>query len=82
MVRTQIQLTEEQSKSLKKLASKRHESLAALIRKSVDILLKSESLISEEERKQRAIDVSGKFRSGKHDLSVEHDKYLSDAFGS
>jgi prevent-host-death family protein len=31
--------------------------------------------------RQRALQLSGRFRSGLTDLSVEHDRYLGDAFG-
>jgi hypothetical protein len=31
--------------------------------------------------RQRALQLSGRFRSGSADLSVEHDRYLGDAFG-
>ncbi len=33
------------------------------------------------ERRQRAIEAAGKFRSGVADLSKRHDHYLADAFG-
>ncbi len=39
MIRTQIQLSEEQARTLKKLAAKEGKSVAELIRASVDILL-------------------------------------------
>jgi len=31
--------------------------------------------------RQHALQLSGRFRSGLSDLSVEHDRYLGDAFG-
>ena len=82
MVRTQIQLTEEQAKSLKKLAGKRHASLASLIREGVDMVLESSGAVSDEERRRRALAAAGKFRSGKRDLSTKHDKYLDETFDS
>lgn len=36
--------------------------------------------IHNEERKQRAIAAAGRFRSGLADLSVEHDRYLPEAY--
>ncbi len=81
MVRTQIQLTEEQAKALKKLASSRHLSIAELIRQGVDVVLRSNVLIDAEEKRKRAIAIAGRFRSGKRDVSKEHDKYLAEAFG-
>ncbi|MDH5202942.1 MAG: ribbon-helix-helix domain-containing protein [Nitrospirota bacterium] len=80
MVRTQIQLTEEQARAIKKIAISRHLSVAELIRQAVDAMIKSSAIIDTEERRKRAIDIAGRFSSGKHDISREHDKYLMDAF--
>jgi hypothetical protein len=80
VVRTQIQLTEEQANALKKLALSRHLSIAELIRQAVDNILKSNTAIDMEERKKRAIEAAGKFSSGKRDIAREHDKYLTEAF--
>lgn len=80
MVRTQIQLTEEQVKSLKRLANKLNVSLAELIRGGVDTVLRSSGEVTDKERKQRAIAAAGRFRSGKRDLSAMHDAYLAEAF--
>ena len=82
MVRTQIQLTEKQAKALKKLAGKERVSLAALVRRGVDAVLESSTQITDEERQKRAISAVGKFKSGRRDLSTEHDKHLAEAFGS
>ncbi len=81
MVRTQIQLTEEQAKVLKKIASSRHLSIAALIRQAVDTMIQTTAFIDTEERRKRAIEIAGRFSSGKRDISREHDKYLTEAFG-
>ena len=59
MVRTQIQLTEEQVNSLKRLANKLHVSLAELVRQGVDTVLRSSRETSGEERKRRAISAAG-----------------------
>jgi len=81
MVRTQIQLTEEQARALKKMAASRHLSSAELIRRAVDIMIKSGPGADPEDRRKRALDIAGKFSSGKSDVSRKHDKYLADAFG-
>ena len=79
MIRTQIQLTEEQSINLKRLAGKKHISISELIRQGVNVLMRSgEANI--EDRKKRAIAAAGRFRSGKKDISVKHDEYLTEAF--
>ncbi len=80
MVRTQIQLTEKQAKSLKRIAASRHHSVAELIRQAVDNMIKSATLVDIEERRRRALAAAGRFSSGLRDLSTEHDKYLAEAF--
>ena len=81
MVRTQIQLTEEQAKAVRKMAMSRHLSVAELIRRAVDTMIKSSTVIDAEERYKRAMDIVGKFGSGKRDISRKHDTYLTDAYG-
>lgn len=80
MVRTQIQLTEDQAKALKKIAQSRHLSVAEIIRKAVDTVIKSSSFIDSEERHKRAMEIVGKFGSGKRDVSKKHDLYLTEAY--
>ncbi len=81
MVRTQIQLTEEQSRSLKSLAARRGVPVAELIRQSVDSYIRSSIGVDDQERRRRAIDAVGKFRSGQTDVSADHDRYLAEAYG-
>ena len=81
MIRTQIQLTEEQSQALKEMSVKKHESISELIRKAVDMLLQSSPEITVEEKRQRAIAAAGSLMSGVKDLSVNHDKYLAGGYG-
>jgi len=80
MIRTQIQLTEKQAKNLKRIAANRHRSVAELIRRAVDNMIKSATLVDIEERRRRALAAAGRFSSGLKDLSTEHDKYLAEAF--
>lgn len=79
MVRTQIQLTEAQTISLKKIAAKRRISMAEAIRQSIDLFLKKGD-VSPEERVRRALAISGKYRSKHADLSIHHDKYLAEDY--
>ncbi|MBM4055740.1 MAG: ribbon-helix-helix protein, CopG family [Planctomycetes bacterium] len=81
MVRTQIQLTEEQVKALKKIALSRHLSIAEIIRQAVDTVIRTNTMVDIEERRKRAIDIAGRFSSGKRDISRKHDIYLAEAFG-
>jgi len=46
MVRTQIQLTEDQSLSLQRLSIKHHKSIAELIRQAVEMLIRSTAKLS------------------------------------
>lgn len=80
MVRTQIQLTESQANRLRKLAAERGVSMAELIRQGVDALLGGAAVIDDEERRNRALALAGRFRSGKRDVSGKHDRYLAEAF--
>jgi len=80
MIRTQIQLTEEQSRALKALAAARRTSVAELIRQSVDDLLLKTTSVDAAERRRRAIAAAGRFRSGETDISTSHDTYLVEAY--
>jgi Arc/MetJ-type ribon-helix-helix transcriptional regulator len=80
MVRTQIQLTEKQAVALKRLAAKKRVSMAELIRVGVNKLLHSVETVSLEERRQRAIAIAGRFRSGRSDLSTKHDEHLAEIY--
>lgn len=82
MVRTQIQLTNEQSQRLKSLAVQQGTSVADLIRVSVDALLRQQGDIDIEKRRQRAIDAAGCAHSGISDLAANHDHYLAEAYES
>jgi len=79
MVRTQVQLTEEQATGLRQLAHKRHVSIAELVRESVDQLLRHDGGNSGAECRKRAAQVAGRFRSGGLPLSDQHDRYLAEA---
>lgn len=87
MVRTQAQLTELQLSSLKRMASEEGVSVAELIRRGVDVILRSRLEPTREQRVERAIGAIGGLerfpdRGGADDISVNHDRYLDGAFGS
>ena len=82
MIRTQVQLTEEQARTLKVLAVERESSVAELIRQSVDNFIRSTAGVTMEERRRRAIAAAGQFRSDKTDVLTNHDKYLAEAYQS
>lgn len=79
MVRTQIQLTEEQYEALKRIASKEHVSMAEYIRRVLDRSLDREAQLGDEARRRMALQAMGKARSGKTDISRRHDDYLVEA---
>lgn len=80
MIRTQIQLPEEQVAMLKEIAAAENKSMAEIIRQSVDLLAKARSGGGEKERRRRAMAAAGQFRSGVKDLAASHDAYLAEAF--
>lgn len=77
MIRTQVQLSEQQSRALKETAAARRVSIAEVIRQALDQYLGDQA---GESRRQRAIRAIGGYRSGHHDVSERHDDHLADAF--
>lgn len=81
MLRTQVQLTEEQDRLLGELGREQRASKAELVRRAVDLLLAGEALgRGSEEQRRRARAVAGGFRSGGRDAAREHDAALAEAF--
>ena len=80
MVRTQIQLTDNQLQALRGLSASTGRSIADLIRQGVELYLRRQSAASREDRIERAIRVSGKFSSGTTKISARHDRYVAEAF--
>jgi hypothetical protein len=81
MVRTQIQLTEDQAEALKRISASRHLSVAELIRRAIDVMIRTSALVDPEERLKRSLEIVGKFRSGRRDISKKHDVYLAETYG-
>ena len=89
MIRTMVQLTEEQLKALKELAEARQTSVASLVRESVDQYVATATAEAErEEKRLRALEFikyieehPDEFRDieGKTDVSVNHDEYFVQA---
>ena len=80
MLRTQIQLTEEQAARLKKIAGARNRSVAKLIREAVDEYLRADVVQSDDEKRRRALKAAGCASSGLGDLAEKHDEYLAEIF--
>jgi len=89
MIRTMVQLTEEQLKALKELAKTRKTSVASLVRESVEQYVATATEEAErEEKRRRALEFikyieehPDEFRDieGKTDVSVNHDEYFVQA---
>jgi len=82
MIRTQIQLEEEQYNSLQELAARQRTSMAELVRQAVSRLLETSGAITDEERHRRASAIIGRFHSGQSDVSTRHDEHLDEAYGA
>lgn len=79
MIRTQIQITAEQARGLKQLASREKKSVAELIRLSVDSMLKAGGVKDLADIRRKAIAAAGKL-NGPENLAENHDEYLAKAF--
>jgi hypothetical protein len=79
MIRTQIQLTEQQAELLKAAAARRGVSMAELVRQSIDHLLERTGVPSPKELRRKAAAAAGRFRSAQGDVSTRHDDHLADA---
>ena len=81
MIRTQIQLTEEQARRLKALSASGDQSMAALIRAAIDQFLLT-ARPDRAARYQQALSLAGKYEADQADIAVAHDRYLGEAFES
>jgi len=83
MVRTQIQLPEEQYRRLKRWARRRGVSLSEAVRRCVaDRLVAEEAAPSREELVRSALAVCGKYADpdGPSRVAQEHDRHLAEAY--
>ena len=79
MVRTQIQLREEQARRLRRAARAQGVSLAEMVRRCIERALVDEGLTA---RWERALQAGGAFhdRRGATDVAERHDAYLEGAY--
>jgi len=92
MIRTMVQLTEEQLNALKELAKARNVSVASLVRESVEQYVTTATQEDErEEKRLQALEFIRKIKNGeiqshdvegKTDVSIKHDEYLDEIYGS
>lgn len=78
MVRTQIQLTPEQARSLKRMAIREGKSVAELIRISIDDMLRSGGVKDLDDLRHKAVNAAGKLH-GPENLAAEHDHFIVEA---
>ena len=88
MIRTQIQLTEEQYQFLREKAAEYNVSMAELVRQGVELLAQQDKKPSREELKRRALAFIERIeqnpnlyqdKDGKTDISINHDEYFARA---
>lgn len=79
MIRTQIQLSEQQYARLRELAHRHHISVAELVRRGVDKLL-DDGPAPDRGLRQRAMQLAGAFHAPEKDVAAKHDEYLATAY--
>lgn len=79
MIRTQIQLDEDQARRIKEAARIEGVSFAEMVRRCVERAL-PELRSGRAQRYGRARGAIGAFRAGRDDLAEEHDAHLDEAF--
>jgi hypothetical protein len=79
MVRTMIQLTEQQSADLRELAAREGTSVAEMVRRAVDRILADAALPPKKSRLE-ALTVAGLFDSGSPGIARHHDDELAAAY--
>lgn len=78
MVRTIVQLPDEQAAALERAARRRGVSKAAVVREALGRLLTPEEH-ADDQALRRALAAAGSFASGVPDLAERHDDYLAEA---
>lgn len=78
MIRTQIQITPEQARALKRLAAREGKSVAELIRISVDNMLRTGRIKDQDDLRRKASAAAGTLK-GPENLAANHDDYLAEA---
>ena len=79
MLRTQIQIEEDQINWLRDRAREKGVSVSQLIREGVEFYRKYEDRLPED-KKKKALAAIGRYASGVSDISEKHDDYLAKAF--
>ncbi len=80
MIRTQVQLTEEQARVLKAEARREQRSMADLVRESVSEYLIKRGVKDPKQLVDDARELAGRYDSGVEHLGERHDEYLDQAY--
>jgi metal-responsive CopG/Arc/MetJ family transcriptional regulator len=80
MIRTQVQLPEEDLAELRRRAAEEGVSVSELVRRGVRQTLDGDRKPSRRELMRRALEVAGKYNSGRPDIAQRHDGYLAEAY--
>ncbi len=81
MVRTQIQLTADQHRRLRRWARSLGISLSEAVRRCVaDRLAAEETIPSRQDRVRAALGMAGKYSDPDPHVAVEHDRHLAEAY--
>jgi Arc/MetJ-type ribon-helix-helix transcriptional regulator len=79
MVRTQVQLTEEQLEKLRRISAENGKSVAELVRLGVELYLSSNRKPDQRELRERALRAAGRFSSGApNTVARDHDEHLAE----
>jgi hypothetical protein len=78
MVRKIVQLMEAQSEALEQRAREQGTSFSEMVRRSIDAFLSQKP--PGDDVRERAINAVGYAKSGRRDISVRHDDYLTEAY--
>lgn len=79
MVRTQVQLTEDQAETLRRLAKKNNISHAEVIRRALVQAARNDVLPDWDQARRQALAALGSVHSDATDLSTRHDDYFVEA---
>lgn len=81
MRRIQAQLSEETATRLRTMSKQEGVSVAELLRRGAELVLRQGPLDTPQERRQRARAVIGRFEDGPR-VAAEHDRHLDEALGA
>lgn len=83
MIRTQIQLTEDQDRALEALAASDDVSKAEMVRRAVNLLLeRRRAAVGDADRRARALSIIGSFRGDGQNVSEDHDTHLAASYSA